>query len=87
MSLDLVKCGMCGNAVVIDEGRRHICDMCRGEEHGLYSKIRTLIHENLDTRFTIKDIADILHVDEKKIQHLVESGFFTLTTRGIQLCE
>ena len=85
--LNLVECGMCGKAAVVDEGHRHICDVCRGEEHELYSKIRTLIHENLGTRFTINDVADILKADEKKIYHLVESGFFTMTTRGIQLSE
>ena len=87
MSLDLVKCGMCGKAAVVAAGHRSICDACRIEEQELYRRVRILIHENLDTRYTINDVADILKLDEKKIHHLVESGFFTLTTRGIQLCE
>ena len=85
MILDLVKCGMCGAAVVINEGRRHVCDICRIPEHELYTRIRTLILENPRTAYTIRDAADILEVDESKIQHLVRSGFFKLTMRGIQL--
>ena len=85
MLLDLIKCGMCGEAAVVSKGHRHICDACRGPEHELYSKVRTLIHENLDARYTIRDVADILSVDENKIKHLVDSGFFKLTTRGIQI--
>ena len=87
MSLDLVKCGMCGKAAVVGEGRRHVCDSCRAEELNLYSKVRTFVQGNPDTEFTIKNVADILKVDERKIHHLVESGYFKLTMRKLQLCE
>ena len=85
MSLDLVKCGMCGEAVVIATGHRHVCETCREPEHELYARVRSLIRENIYTRYTIQDAAGILEVDEKKIKHLVDSGFIKLTIRGIQL--
>ena len=85
MRLDLVRCGMCGEAAVITMGRRRVCDTCREPEHELYTRIRTLILENLNTRYTIRDVSDILDVSERKIIHLVDSGFFILTMRGIQI--
>ena len=85
MALDLVKCGMCGEAVVIARGQRSVCESCRESEHELYSTVRTLIRENLDVRFTMRDAAEILKVEESKIKHLVDSGFIKLTIRGIQI--
>jgi hypothetical protein len=87
MQLDLVECGMCGKAAVVAEGRRSICDACREQEQELYSKVKDLIRENPGAGFTIRDMADILKVDERKIHHLVNSGYFKLTTQGIQLCK
>ena len=83
--LNLVKCGMCGTAAVVSSGYRHICDRCREPEHKLYRNVKTLILENLDTGYTIQDAAEILKVEESKIQHLVNSGFFKLTMRGMQV--
>ena len=83
--MDLVKCGMCDEAVVIAKGQRHLCDACREVEHELYTRVRTLIRENIYTRYTIRDAADVLNVDERRIKHLVDSGFIKLTLKGIQL--
>ena len=85
MPLDLIKCGMCGEAAVIAKGHRRVCDTCRGPEHDLYTKVRTLIQENPGKRYTIRDASELLDVEESKILHLVDSGFFKLSTKGIQL--
>ena len=85
VSLDLVKCGMCGKAAVVAAGHRHVCEVCREEEHKLYSRVRALVHESPDVGYTIWEVSEILSVDESKIHHLVDSGFFTLTIRGIQI--
>ena len=85
MSLDLVKCGICDEAVVITAGHRHLCEGCRGAEHELYSRVRALVLENIYTKYTIQDAADVLKVEERQIKHLVDSGFIKLTMRGIQL--
>ena len=85
MALDLIKCGICGDAAVIAMGHRPVCEACRGLEHELYIRVRTLVRENHDVRYTISDAADILKIEESKIKHLVDSGFFKLTMRGITL--
>ena len=84
MSLELVKCGMCGKATVVGEGHKHVCDACRDDEHKLYSRVRALIREYNGSRLTIQDVAEILKVDEKKISHLVDSGYFKLVMREIR---
>ena len=86
MSLDLVKCGMCGKAVVVANGQRHICEVCRDEEQQLYTRIRLILREYPGARYTIKEIADMIKVDERKIHHLVDNGYFKLTLQGIRLC-
>ena len=85
VSLDLVKCGMCGKATVVAAGQRCVCEVCREEEHKLYTRVRTLIVENPDVGYTIQEVVGMLNVNERKIHHLVDSGFFKLTIRGIQI--
>ena len=85
MLLDLVKCGMCGEAAVVSAGYRHVCEVCREPEHKLYTSVKTLVLGNPDVGYTIQDAAEILGVKESKIHHLVNSGFFKLTMRGIQI--
>ena len=83
--LDLVKCGMCGEAAVIAKGHRRVCDTCRKPEHDLYAAVRTLIQDSSGRRYTIRDVSDVLEVEESKVKHLVDSGFFKLTAQGIRL--
>jgi hypothetical protein len=84
VALDLVKCGMCGKAVVVGAGRRHVCEACREEEQKLYARVRTLIRESERSDLTVQDVAAILKVDEKKVTHLVDSGFFKLVMKKIR---
>jgi hypothetical protein len=83
MPLELVKCGMCGKAIVVGAGQRHVCEVCRDEEQRLYRRVRMLVRENSEKRFTIQDVAEMLEEDEKKITHLVDSGYFRLVMSGI----
>jgi hypothetical protein len=85
MPLDLVKCGICGKAVVIERGTKQICPSCRDEEHGLYRKVRSLITECANRRYTISEVASELNVEEKKITHLVDSGYFQLVRTHVLL--
>ena len=78
MKFDIAKCGMCGNAFVGLMGARNVCNNCRDEEQKLYHKLRTLIRDNPDKRFSIQEAAQLLRVDEKKIAHLVDSGLVQL---------
>ena len=87
MSLDLVKCGMCGKATVISEGHRHVCEECRDPEHKLYARVRMILGEYPDSGFTVQNIAEMVKAEESQIRHLVDSGFFKLTVRGLQFCE
>ena len=84
MSLELVKCGMCGKATVIERGERHICPLCLDEEHRLYSRVRTLLRDYEGSGLSIKDVSDMLEVDEHKVTHLVDSGYFELALRGLR---
>ena len=87
MSLDLVKCGMCGKATVVAVGHRHLCDECRDQELKLYRKVRSLVLGDPAAGFTIQEVAGILMEDEKKIHHLVDSGYFKLTAQGMEPCK
>jgi hypothetical protein len=83
-ALDLVKCGMCGKATVVGMGQRHVCTSCREEEQKLYARVRTLLREYMGVSLTIQDVASMLKVEEKKITHLVDSGYFKLVMRQIR---
>jgi hypothetical protein len=83
VALDLVKCGMCGKATVVGAGQRHVCESCREEEQKLYTRVRALIREYDRSELTVQDVAAILKIDEKKITHLVDSGFFKLVMKKI----
>jgi hypothetical protein len=85
LSFDLVKCGMCGKAVVVQAGLRSVCDACRKEEQKLYMRVRSLLTDNERGALTVQDVAELLEVDEKQIVHLVESGFFQLVMKRIKL--
>jgi hypothetical protein len=82
--LELVKCGICGKAAVIERGGRHVCPACLDEEHRLYTSVRTLLRDYEESLLTIKDVAEMLEVDERKITHLVDSGYFKLALRGLR---
>ncbi|MDR3164639.1 MAG: hypothetical protein LBU13_03590 [Synergistaceae bacterium] len=82
--LELVKCGMCGKAIVVEQGERHICSMCVDEEHRLYTSVRALLRDYERSGLSIRDVAEILKVDEYKVTHLVESGYFVLALRGLR---
>ena len=83
-ALDLVKCGICGKATVVGMGQRHVCAVCRDEERRLYARVRTLLREQVGVSLTIQDVAAMLKVEEKKITHLVDSGYFRLVMRQIR---
>ncbi|MDR1472365.1 MAG: hypothetical protein LBS75_07565 [Synergistaceae bacterium] len=85
MPLDLVKCVICGKAVVIERGTNEICPLCRSEEQRLYREVRSLILESAGKRYTISEVASELNVDEKKITHLVEIGYFQLVRSHVLL--
>ena len=84
VSLELVKCGMCGKATVVEQGERHVCPVCLEEEHQLYASVRTLLRDYEGNGLTIKDVAEMLEIDERKITHLVDSGYFKLALRGLR---
>ena len=86
MALDLVKCKMCGKATVIALGTRPVCDSCRQEEQELYVRVRSVLRDH-EKKLTIQDVSEILEVDEKKIMHLVDSGYFQLKMQNLQLCD
>jgi hypothetical protein len=73
---------MCGKAAVVESGGRHVCPVCLEEEHRLYADVRTLLRDYEGSGLTIKDVAEMLGIDERKITHLVESGYFKLALRG-----
>ncbi|MDR1916708.1 MAG: hypothetical protein LBQ58_09070 [Synergistaceae bacterium] len=85
MPLDLVKCGMCDKAVVIERGTKPVCQDCRQEEQELYRRVRALLTDYGDRRFTIQDVAGALGVEEKKITYLVDNGYFQLIRSHIML--
>jgi len=87
VALELIKCGMCGKAAVVPTGHRHVCEACREEEQKLYARVRSLVREYEGASLTIPDVADMLKVDEKKITHLVDSGYFKLVVTGIKSYE
>jgi membrane protease subunit (stomatin/prohibitin family) len=78
-SLELVKCGMCEKATVVERGGRHVCPECLKEERRLYSIVRKLARDHEGSGLTVRDVAEMLGVDERKITHLVDSGYFKLT--------
>lgn len=78
MNFDIEKCGICGKAFIGVKGCRKVCEGCRDEEQKLYKKVRNLIRDNPGTPLTVQDVANTLKVDERKINHLVESGDFQL---------
>jgi hypothetical protein len=85
VALDLVKCKMCGKATVVTLGMRSVCDSCRQKEQELCVLVREVLRDHLEERLTIQDVAEILDVDEKKIMHLVDSGYFQLKMKNLQL--
>lgn len=74
MKFDLAKCGMCGKAFVGVMGARNVCNDCRDEEQKLYHRLRTLIRDNPDRKFSLQEAAQLLRVEEKQIAHLVDNG-------------
>jgi hypothetical protein len=74
LKFDIAKCGMCGKAFIGVSGMRNVCDNCRDEEQELYEKLRAIIRYSPDRQLTIADAASILHVEERKIHHLVDNG-------------
>ena len=76
---------MCGKATVVNKGSRLVCDACRDEERELYVRVRTLLRQYHGTSLTIKDVADMLKTDEKKITHLVNSGYFQLVMANLRM--
>lgn len=87
MSLDLVKCGMCGKAIVVGKGRRHVCDACREEEQALYLRVRRFLRDYSYDGLTISEVSSMMNLDERKITHLVDGGYFKLVMNKIQLGE
>jgi hypothetical protein len=78
MSLELVRCGICEKATVVRRGERHVCPECLEEEQKLYTKVRNLLRDHHWGGLTIKDVAERIAVEERKITHLVDSGYFKL---------
>jgi hypothetical protein len=85
VALDLVKCKMCGKAAVITSGMRPVCDGCRQKEQELYVSVRGVLRDHIDKKLTIQDVAEILEITEKSIMHLVDSGYFQLKMRNLEL--
>jgi hypothetical protein len=75
---------MCGKATVVEQGERCVCSVCLEEERILYVRVRTLLRDNEESRLTIKDVAEMLEIDERKITHLVDSGYFKLALHGLR---
>jgi hypothetical protein len=78
-----MKCGMCGNAMVAEAGARPVCDSCKEEERNLYGRVRSLLRDYEGSSLTIQDVSEMMKVDEKKIAHLVDSGYFQLVMRRL----
>jgi hypothetical protein len=77
---DLVKCGICGKAFVKQSGGRLTCSDCQTEEDALYRKVRTVLGDYPERRLSVAEVAHIVGVEERKINHLVDSGMFSLVS-------
>lgn len=80
--LDLNICGLCGKAFVGKSGSRDVCDRCKEEEAEIYTKVRDLVRDNPDRSFNVDEAARVLHIPERKIQHLVNKGLIQLGRRS-----
>jgi hypothetical protein len=54
------------------------------DEQKLYIRVRTLLRDYEGGRLGVRDVAEMLEIDERKITHLVDNGYFRLETRGLQ---
>jgi AcrR family transcriptional regulator len=53
------------------------------EERRIYAAVRALLLDYGGSGLTLKDVAEMLHVEERKITHLVNSGYFNLSMRRL----
>jgi predicted AAA+ superfamily ATPase len=81
VALDIMKCSFCGRAFVDANGQRPICADCRDEEERLYKKARDLILDNPGRALSVSAVAEILGVEESKINYFVDHGLFHLVQR------
>lgn len=81
--LEINKCGMCGKAFVGREGYRGVCEDCREEEQDLYDRLRSLLRDNDERRFSVEEAARILRTDEHKVRYLVKKGLVQLVPNDI----
>ena len=84
MVLDIVKCRICGCAVVIEVGKKPICRECVVKKNRAYQDIRSMLRDFPEQRFCVDDVSKALNIDEKLINYLLEEGMFQLV-RGFVL--
>lgn len=82
--LDLAKCMICDRAVVYEVGKKPICRTCAVKKNQAYQKIRSLLRDFPEQRFSVDDVSKTLNIDEKMINSLLEDGMFQLV-RGVML--
>ncbi len=72
--LDLCTCIACGRAFVCRPENRSICPDCRLDLDSLHQSVKDLLRANPGFTPTASQLADILGVEERKIQALVVDG-------------
>ena len=72
--LDLCTCAACGKAFVCRPENRSICPDCREDLEALHQDVKDLLRANPGLAPTASQLADLLGVEERKIQALVADG-------------
>lgn len=73
-TLDLCTCVACGRAFVCRPENRSICPDCRVDLDALHQDVKDFLRANPGLAPTASQLADLLGVEEKKIQALVADG-------------
>ena len=71
---DLCACVVCGKAFACRPENRTICPDCRQEMDALYEDVKDFLRANPRMAPTAEQLADLLGVEEKKIQALMADG-------------
>lgn len=70
---DLRSCALCGNAFV-SAGASSVCNECRAELDEVYAYVRDFLRAHPKLTPTVQDLSQLLDLDEKYLQALVEDG-------------
>ena len=64
-------------------GKKPVCKICAAKKKDAYQKIRTLLRDFPEQRFSVDDVSKTLYIDEKIINSLLEEGMFQLVRGGM----